>query len=173
MTRHHLALVVGGNANGESLCADAEPVAAGPLDSGAHTLRLLGALSHGSAHFFEAELERLCASGIDALIIDLSGLDSIDWSGTRVIAFRCGWCSRRGCDLVLIPGPAHIQSVFANAGLSARLPFRPLAPGAATASSREPELASLTLQSAQAHGHRLVTGRGPRRSARERGRRRR
>jgi anti-anti-sigma factor len=124
MTRQHLALVAGGSAEGEGVTAHAAgSTGVGPLECGLHTLRLFGELSQGSAHMLEAEIERLCARGIDGLTLDLSRLESIDWSGVRVIAFRHEWCTRRGCELTLIAGPPQVQSVFEREGLSERLPF--------------------------------------------------
>ena len=88
-----------------------------------HTVSLLGELDNRSAWALEAELERLCEVGVARVTLDLSGLAYIDATGVAVIAFRCGWCERRGQEVRLIAGSGAIQRAFELANVSARLPF--------------------------------------------------
>ncbi|HEX3518131.1 MAG TPA: STAS domain-containing protein [Solirubrobacteraceae bacterium] len=88
-----------------------------------HHLKLLGELSYESVRVLEAELERLCRAETRVLTLDLSRLESIDWTGVRVIAFRAEWCRRHGCELLLVPGPEHVQRMFDSEDLGTRLRF--------------------------------------------------
>jgi anti-anti-sigma factor len=89
-----------------------------------HTLVLLGELNGTSAACtLEAALEDLCEAEADAITLDLSKLTDIDATGVAVIAFRCGWCERRGRDVALVPGDQPVQRAFELAGMSDRLPF--------------------------------------------------
>ena len=94
-----------------------------------HHLKLFGELSYESVHMLEAELERLCRAETSVLTLDLSGLESIDWTGVRVIAFRAEWCRRHGCELLLIPGPERVQRMFDSEDLGTRLRFIADPPG--------------------------------------------
>jgi anti-anti-sigma factor len=91
--------------------------------SAAHTMVLIGELDQSSTPVLEAELERLCASGVSAVTLDLSKLSAIDSAGVAVIAFRSRWCRKRGCELALIPGGRAIQRAFRLAGVADALTF--------------------------------------------------
>jgi anti-anti-sigma factor len=90
----------------------------------AHKLVLIGELDRASTHTLEAEIERLCASGVGSITLDLSELTGIDSAGVAVLAFRSRWCRKRGCELALIPGPAPVQRAFERAGVAGSLTFR-------------------------------------------------
>jgi anti-anti-sigma factor len=117
-----------------------------------HQLKLLGELSHESAHLLEAELERLCSARTSVLTLDLSQLESIDWTGIRVIAFRADWCRRHGCELRLIAGPEHVQRMFDEEGLGARLCFVADLRGYEAPASQEQAAAPAVAQCASAGG---------------------
>ncbi len=89
-----------------------------------HTLVLTGELDRASAHALEAEIDRLCEEGVTSITLDLRELTYIDAIGVAVIAFRCGLCERRGCDVTLIPGSLLIQNAFERAGIVGMLPFK-------------------------------------------------
>jgi len=89
-----------------------------------HTLVLIGELDRTSTHTLEAEIERLCDTGIIGITLDLSKLSGIDSTGVAVIVFRHKWCTRRGCELALIPGSSAIQRAFELAGAIDALPFK-------------------------------------------------
>ncbi|HWF33062.1 MAG TPA: STAS domain-containing protein [Solirubrobacteraceae bacterium] len=88
-----------------------------------HTVLLLGELDRASAPALEAEIERLCALGVDALTLDLNGLTEIDTIGVAVIVYRRGWCERRGCELELLADTPLVREAFARAGGGERVPF--------------------------------------------------
>jgi anti-anti-sigma factor len=87
-----------------------------------HTLVLLGELDRASTVTLEAAIERLCEREVPGITLDLSELSYIDATGVAVIAFRCGWCRRRGYEFAILPGPPAVQHVFERAG-AGRLPF--------------------------------------------------
>jgi anti-anti-sigma factor len=87
-----------------------------------HTLVLLGELDRASTVTLEAAIEGLCEREVGGITLDLSGLSYIDATGVAVIAFRCGWCRRRGYEFALLPGPPGVQHAFQRAG-AGRLPF--------------------------------------------------
>jgi len=89
-----------------------------------HTLVLVGELNRASTHTLEAEIERLCEAGINAITLDLSQLSGIDSAGVAVIAFRIKWCRTRGCELALIRGSRAVQRAFELAGVVDALPFK-------------------------------------------------
>lgn len=83
-----------------------------------HTLVLTGELNHRSAHALEAEIERVCEDGVSGITLDLSELTYIDPIGVAVIAFRCGFLTRRGYDVAVIPGSRLIHRAFEEAGVA-------------------------------------------------------
>jgi anti-anti-sigma factor len=89
---------------------------------GTHTLIPTGKLDHGSAPILEAEIDRLCSSGVTSLVLDLRELTYVDSIGVTVLAFRCKLCKRRGYDLRLIPGSRLMQRAFEAAGVTDLLP---------------------------------------------------
>jgi anti-anti-sigma factor len=88
-----------------------------------HTVLLLGELDRTSAPALEAEIERLCALGVDAVTLDLNGLTDIDTIGVAVIVYRRGWCKRRGCELALLADTPLVREAFAQAAGGERVPF--------------------------------------------------
>jgi anti-anti-sigma factor len=83
-----------------------------------HTFRLLGELDRASAITLEWEIERACEAGASGITLDLSGLTHIDATGIAVIAFRRGWCERRGCAFVLTAGSAPVERAIERTGTS-------------------------------------------------------
>jgi anti-anti-sigma factor len=88
-----------------------------------HTLILLGELDRTSAPTLEAAIEQLCETETAQITVDLSRLSYIDATGVAVLAFRCGWCERRGGTVALVPGTRPVQRAFELAGMADRLPF--------------------------------------------------
>jgi anti-anti-sigma factor len=88
-----------------------------------HILVLLGELDRTSAPALEAEIERLCAGGVVALTLDLSGLTHLDATGVAVIVHRCGWCARQGCELKVLVQTPLARSALALAGAEKRVGF--------------------------------------------------
>jgi anti-anti-sigma factor len=87
----------------------------------AHRLLVTGELGHDSAAALEAEIDVLCASGIDRLVLDLGGLRAIDATGIRVIAMRCALCDERGTRVELERVGGALRAAFAAAGLAGRM----------------------------------------------------
>jgi anti-anti-sigma regulatory factor len=83
----------------------------------AHTLLLSGTLDRSSTHILEAEIERLCGSGVSEITLDLAQLVGVDFAGAAVIAFRRNWCRRRGCTLSLARCTPAIRLAFSAAGV--------------------------------------------------------
>jgi anti-anti-sigma factor len=88
-----------------------------------HRLMLSGDLGLDSAVALEAEIDALCKSDIDHLVLDLGGLRSIDATGIRVISMRCGLCQRRGILVEVDRLEGDVRAAFLAAGLLERLPF--------------------------------------------------
>jgi anti-anti-sigma factor len=88
-----------------------------------HTVLLLGELDRASAPALEAEIERLCDTGIDALTLDLNGLTRIDAIGVAVIAYRRRWCEHRGCELALLGETPLVRDAFARSSTGERVPL--------------------------------------------------
>jgi anti-anti-sigma factor len=82
----------------------------------AHTLLLSGSLDRSSTHTLEAEIERLCESGVCEITLDLAQLAGIDPAGVAVIVFRRKWCAKRGCDLSLARCTPDTRVAFEAAG---------------------------------------------------------
>jgi anti-anti-sigma factor len=94
-----------------------------------HTVLLLGELDRASAPALEAEIERLCGTGIDTLTLDLNGLTRIDAVGVAVIAYRRRWCEQRGCELALLADTPLVRDAFARSSAGERVPFVRERPG--------------------------------------------
>ena len=88
-----------------------------------HTLVLVGDLDRTSTVALEAAIEGLCERGVEEIVLDLRRLTRLDATGAAVIAFRRGWCERRGVELVLVAGPPHFERTLAFTGLRERLRF--------------------------------------------------
>ncbi len=77
-----------------------------------HRLAVSGELGHDSAVTLEAAIDDLCATGVNRLVLDLSGLEAIDATGVTVIAMRCRLCRRRGVAVQLVGARRHIAAAF-------------------------------------------------------------
>jgi anti-anti-sigma factor len=112
----------GASTDTRSLASERSVTALASVSEWAHTLVLSGALTHRSAHALEVEIERLCASGVTAITLDLGELTQIDSIGVAVIAFRSGLCKRRGYELTLAGGSRGVRRAFEQAGVAYLLP---------------------------------------------------
>ncbi len=81
-----------------------------------HTLSVEGELGHDTATAFEAEIDRLCAAGIDELILDLGALRIVDVTGVVVIAMRVALCRRRGMRVTLVRTKSAVRAALLAAG---------------------------------------------------------
>lgn len=82
-----------------------------------HRLALSGELWHDSAVALEAAIDDLCADGVDRLVLDLRGLETIDRTGVDVIAMRCRLCRRRGVAVELDGARPQVAAALGNAGI--------------------------------------------------------
>jgi anti-anti-sigma factor len=81
-----------------------------------HRLTVKGELGQHSAAALEAEIDALCAGGIDELLLDLEGLRQIDATGIRVIAMRCALCRKRGVRIEVERVAGAVREAFRAAG---------------------------------------------------------
>ncbi len=82
-----------------------------------HRLVLTGHLDADTATDLEAEVDMLCESGIDELILDLGGLGGIDAIGVKVLAVRAELCRRRGVRVTIERLDGPVREALAAAGL--------------------------------------------------------
>jgi anti-sigma B factor antagonist len=88
-----------------------------------HTICLFGELDLASAEAVQRELQRVEATGVEAIVVDLSGLTFTDSTGVRLIVSADARSRADSERLTLLRGPASVQRVFALTGLEDRLPF--------------------------------------------------
>lgn len=96
----------------------ARPARPRPQPMRIHRLVLSGELGHDSAVALEAAIDELCATGVNRLVLDLTGLEAIDRTGVGVIAMRCRLCGRRGVSVELVGTRRNIAAAFRGAGFS-------------------------------------------------------
>lgn len=94
------------------------------LSDGRHTLRLSGEIDVLAAPRLEEAIRRLPRDGQTAVVIDLSRVSFMDSSGLRTLLLAQKLASSQGFELSLVPGPAHVQSLFQMTGLLELLPFQ-------------------------------------------------
>ena len=91
-------------------------------DGDAHTIALSGELDLAGAGDVEAELERVEATDVGSIVLDLSGLTFMDSTGVRqLVSARAR--SRADGRLTLKRGPAAVQRVLELSGVDVLLPF--------------------------------------------------
>jgi anti-sigma B factor antagonist len=90
---------------------------------GSAIVRLVGELDLAEVEPLQAEFERLCANGLSALTVDLSGLDFLDSTGLHALLRLRGRCERLQLGLQLVPGPASVQRLFRITGTDTQFNF--------------------------------------------------
>ena len=88
-----------------------------------HTIALTGELDLAAAGRVQDELERVEATDVLSIVIDLSGLTFMDSTGVRLLV---GAHARSRADsdrLMLLRGSAGVQRVFELCGVDGLLPF--------------------------------------------------
>lgn len=88
-----------------------------------HTICLFGELDLASAEGVLRELQRVEATDVEAIVVDLSGLTFMDSTGVRLIVSADVRSRADSERITLLRGPATVQRVFALTGLEDRLPF--------------------------------------------------
>jgi anti-anti-sigma factor len=83
-----------------------------------------GELDMATVGAVEQELKQLRRTGVDRIVIDLSGLTFMDSSGLHLVARWTNEASRDGFELELEPGPPAVQRIFELAAMTDTLPWR-------------------------------------------------
>jgi anti-anti-sigma factor len=76
----------------------------------------------------EPALDRVLATELDHVTLDLSGVTFIDSVGLGVVIRFAGELEARGVALRIVPGPPEVQRVFEAVGMADALPFERAAP---------------------------------------------
>ena len=87
------------------------------------TICLSGELDLANTEGVQRELQRVEATDVEAIIVDLSGLTFMDSSGVRLVVSADARSRADSDRLTLLRGPASVQRVFALSGFEDRLPF--------------------------------------------------
>jgi anti-sigma B factor antagonist len=85
-------------------------------------LKLSGELSVASADALDAEFQRIEATAVPKIVVDLSGLRFIDSVGIRVM-YSAAVRLRDNDRLRVVPGPESVQRIFRLSGMSWVFPF--------------------------------------------------
>jgi anti-sigma B factor antagonist len=80
---------------------------------GRHTLRLVGEIDLSTSPRLEAAIEPIAAAGAE-ITLDLREVTFIDSTGLRLLLLQSRRYEQAGIDFQLIPGPPHIQRLFAH-----------------------------------------------------------
>jgi anti-anti-sigma factor len=83
-----------------------------------------GELDMATVGALEQELKQLRRTGVDAIVLDLSGLTFMDSSGIHLIVRWTNEASKDGFQFELEPGPPTVQRIFDLAALEKTLPWR-------------------------------------------------
>lgn len=89
----------------------------------AHIVQPVGDLDQHTAHMLDDELKRVEAGDAVEIIVDLGGVESIDYMGLNIFIQAAARSQRRGGGLSLMHGPDRVQQKFRSTGLESRLPF--------------------------------------------------
>lgn len=92
-------------------------------DGATRRVVLAGELDLQAAEEFERQLKLIETEGAATVVVDLSGLELIDSIGMRVLLQARVRARASKTELVLMPGPAHVQRVLEIAGIARVLPF--------------------------------------------------
>jgi anti-sigma B factor antagonist len=92
-------------------------------DGSTRRVVLTGELDLHAAEEFERELKRIETEGAATVVVDLSGLELIDSIGMRALLQARARARANKIELVLTPGPEHVQRVLEIAGIARVLPF--------------------------------------------------
>ena len=95
---------------------------------GSAIVRLVGELDLAEVGTLQAEFDRLCANGLSALTVDLSGLDFLDSTGLHALLRLRGRCERQQLSLQLVPGPPSVQRLFRITGTDTQFTSRRATP---------------------------------------------
>jgi anti-anti-sigma factor len=88
-------------------------------------VRLVGELDLAEVAPLKAELDRLCANGLDRLTVDLRELDFLDSTGLHLLMQLRSHCESQELPLTLVPGPPSVQRLFQITGTDDHFTFEP------------------------------------------------
>lgn len=88
-----------------------------------HTIALAGELDLATADKVRAALERVEATDVPAIVLDLRGLTFMDSSGIRVLVNAHARSRADGGRLTLLRGGPAVQRVLQLTGVEVMLPF--------------------------------------------------
>jgi anti-anti-sigma factor len=80
-----------------------------------------GELDLASSPALQEELDRVDASGVPLLIIDLRTLDFMDSTGLSVLVRAHQRAEERGRELAMVKGPQQVQRLLSLTGVADRL----------------------------------------------------
>jgi anti-anti-sigma factor len=88
-----------------------------------HAIALAGELDLAAARLVQDELERVEASDVLSIVVDLSGLTFMDSNGVRLLVHAHARSRADSDRLMLLRGSAGVQRVFELCGVDGLLPF--------------------------------------------------
>jgi len=88
-----------------------------------YTIRPTGELDLATAPILQGELERVEATDVRSIVVDLAGLTFMDSTGVRLLLSANARSRVDGGRLVLLRGPAAVQRVLKLSGVEPLLPF--------------------------------------------------
>jgi len=88
-----------------------------------HTIALAGELDLVGARGVQDELERVEATDVVTILVDLSGLTFMESTGVRLFVSAHARSRADSDRLTLLRGPAGVQRVFELCGVDGLLPF--------------------------------------------------
>jgi anti-sigma B factor antagonist len=103
------------------------PVIAAEREGSRARLVLGGELDMSARFQAEQALDRLLATPLDQLVVDLGEVTFVDSTGMGLILETHERARSEGFSLRLLRGPAEVQRVFELAGVADLLPFAPTA----------------------------------------------
>jgi anti-sigma B factor antagonist len=92
-------------------------------DGDVEVMSLYGDLDFASVPALEEEWERLWSDGVEAVLIDLSGLQFMDSTGLRVLLEMVGETRGDGDRVRLLRGTHQVQELMELSGVDEMLPF--------------------------------------------------
>ncbi len=112
-----------GRLRGEQLLGLGELTISSDREGDVHTICPVGELDLATADELQRELERVEATDVESIVLDLSGLTFMDSTGVRLLITANARSRSDSNRLVLLRGPTVVQRVLELSGVETRLPF--------------------------------------------------
>jgi anti-sigma B factor antagonist len=84
---------------------------------------LAGEVDISTARSARQALREALHDGMETVVLDLAGVTFLDSTGVHLVADAARTAEERRRHFVVVPGPPHVQAVFAMAGVLEVLPF--------------------------------------------------